>query len=77
MLSLRHYLILTLFGINSYCYSQYNTDLGLIFGGSGYLGDIGGKNMESKNFIGDLLLMKIEDPTPLQQHQNIQSQVVF
>ena len=56
MLSLRHYLILTLFGINSYCYSQYNTDLGLIFGGSGYLGDIGGKNMESKNFIGDLLL---------------------
>ena len=37
-------------------FSQYNLDMGVGFGASGYLGEIGGKNNVSKGFVGDLLL---------------------
>ena len=37
-------------------FSQYNLDMGVSFGASGYLGEIGGRNNVSKGFVGDLLL---------------------
>ncbi len=37
-------------------FGQYNLDMGFSFGASNYLGEIGGTNIESKGFIGDLLL---------------------
>jgi hypothetical protein len=43
-------------GFNNSVLSQYNADFGISLGASGYLGDIGGKEFESKGFIGDLIL---------------------
>ena len=37
-------------------YSQYNFDIGFNFGGTGYLGDIGGTGEEAKAFLGDIVL---------------------
>ena len=50
------YLLFIILGFNTASFSQYNLDLGLTVGGSGFLGDIGGKNINAKSFIGDLLL---------------------
>lgn len=37
-------------------YTQYNLDVGLSVGGSGYLGDIGGSEFNAKKFLGDFLM---------------------
>ena len=37
-------------------YSQYNFDVGFNFGGTGYLGDIGGTGEVAKGFLGDIVL---------------------
>ena len=37
-------------------YSQYNFDVGINFGGTGYLGDIGGTSEVAKGFLGDIVL---------------------
>ena len=37
-------------------HSQYNLDIGLNFGGTGFLGDIGGTEEVAKGFIGDIVL---------------------
>ena len=50
------YILLISFGLNFRAYSQYNLDLGLSLGGSAFLGDIGGKNINAKSFLGDLLI---------------------
>ena len=50
------YILFISFGLSFKLYSQYNLDLGLSIGGSAFLGDIGGKNINAKNFLGDLLI---------------------
>ncbi len=50
------YILFIAFCFNTKGYSQYNFDLGFSVGGSSFLGDIGGKSVTSKNFLGDLMI---------------------
>ncbi len=36
--------------------AQYNFELGCNFGGTGYLGEIGGTGIEGKGFLGDIII---------------------
>lgn len=52
----RNFLLLFIF---IYCFkfnAQYNFEIGLNIGGTGYLGEIGGKGLEAKGFLGDLII---------------------
>ena len=51
--------IFVLLFIFIYCFkfnAQYNFEIGLNIGGTGYLGEIGGTSTEGKGFLGDLIL---------------------
>lgn len=56
MLKKFYYILIILFGLNYTANSQYNLDIGLSLGGSGYLGDIGGTEFNAKKYLGDLLI---------------------
>ena len=36
--------------------AQYNFEVGCNFGGTGYLGEIGGTGIEGKGFLGDIII---------------------
>ena len=36
--------------------AQYNFEVGCNFGGTGYLGEIGGTGIEAKGFLGDIII---------------------
>ena len=49
-------ILFLIIGLNHLSFSQYNLDIGVSLGASGYLGEIGGTGYESKGFVGDLIL---------------------
>ena len=56
-------------------YSQYNFDIGLNFGGTGFLGDIGGTGEVAKGFIGDIVLKQTNITTGLYGRYKINSKI--
>lgn len=49
-------ILILLFSLVHKIKAQYNFELGINIGGTGYLGDIGGAGLQSKGFLGDLIL---------------------
>lgn len=56
-------------------YSQYNFDIGLNFGGTGFLGDIGGTEEVAKGFLGDIVLKQTNITTGLYGRYKINSKI--
>lgn len=52
----RIFLLLSIFIYSFKTNAQYNVEIGMNIGGTGYLGEIGGKGLEAKGFLGDLIL---------------------
>ena len=53
---IRHIIFLIFFSLINKTNGQYNFEIGLNFGGTGYLGEIGGTGIEGKGFLGDLII---------------------
>ena len=58
-------------------HSQYNFDIGLNFGGTGFLGDIGGTGEVAKGFIGDIVLKQTNITTGVYGRYKINSKMHF
>jgi hypothetical protein len=56
-------------------YSQYNFDVGFNFGGTGYLGDIGGTGEVAKGFLGDIVLKQTNITTGIYGRYKINSKI--
>jgi hypothetical protein len=56
-------------------HSQYNFDIGLNFGGTGFLGDIGGTGEVAKGFIGDIVLKQTNITTGIYGRYKINSKM--
>jgi hypothetical protein len=56
-------------------HSQYNFDIGLNFGGTGFLGDIGGTGEVAKGFLGDIVLKQTNITTGLYGRYKINSKI--
>ena len=54
-------------------YSQYNFDVGINFGGTGFLGDIGGTSEVAKGFLGDIVLKQTNITTGIYGRYKINS----
>ena len=58
-------------------HSQYNFDIGLNFGGTGFLGDIGGTGEVAKGFLGDIVLKQTNITTGIYGRYKINSKMHF
>ena len=56
-------------------YSQYNFDIGFNFGGTGYLGDIGGTSEQAKAFLGDIVLKQTNITSGIYGRYKINSKI--
>jgi hypothetical protein len=56
-------------------HSQYNFDIGLNFGGTGFLGDVGGTGEVAKGFIGDIVLKQTNITTGIYGRYKINSKM--
>ena len=56
-------------------YSQYNFDVGINFGGTGYLGDIGGTSEVAKGFLGDIVLKQTNITSGIYGRYKINSKI--
>ena len=56
-------------------HSQYNFDIGLNFGGTGFLGDIGGTGEVAKGFLGDIVLKQTNITTGIYGRYKINSKM--
>lgn len=56
-------------------YSQYNFDVGFNFGGTGFLGDIGGTGEVAKGFLGDIVLKQTNITTGIYGRYKINSKI--
>lgn len=56
-------------------YSQYNFDVGFNFGGTGYLGDIGGTGEVAKGFLGDIVLKQTNITSGIYGRYKINSKI--
>ena len=56
-------------------YSQYNFDVGINFGGTGFLGDIGGTSEVAKGFLGDIVLKQTNITTGIYGRYKINSKI--
>lgn len=56
-------------------YSQYNFDVGINFGGTGFLGDIGGTSEVAKGFLGDIVLKQTNITSGIYGRYKINSKI--
>jgi hypothetical protein len=56
-------------------HSQYNFDIGFNFGGTGFLGDVGGTGEVAKGFIGDIVLKQTNITTGIYGRYKINSKM--
>ena len=56
-------------------YSQYNFDVGINFGGTGFLGDIGGTSEIAKGFLGDIVLKQTNITSGIYGRYKINSKI--
>ena len=56
-------------------YSQYNFDVGINLGGTGFLGDIGGTSEVAKGFLGDIVLKQTNITSGIYGRYKINSKI--
>ncbi|CAI8164525.1 MAG: Uncharacterised protein [Crocinitomicaceae bacterium] len=56
-------------------HSQYNFDIGINFGGTGFLGDIGGTSEVAKGFLGDIVLKQTNITSGIYGRYKINSKI--
>ena len=68
-------LTIALITLSNPFYSQYNFDVGFNFGGTGYLGDIGGTGEVAKGFLGDIVLKQTNITSGIYGRYKINSKI--